>query len=57
MTSGALAQLGAHHTGSVGVRGSSPLCSTRKAVSPSETAFFILSGGIMQLYRKHQLTE
>ena len=25
--SGALAQLGAHHTGSVGVRGSSPLCS------------------------------
>ncbi len=25
---GALAQLGAHHTGSVGVRGSSPLCST-----------------------------
>ena len=26
---GALAQLGAHHTGSVGVRGSSPLCSTR----------------------------
>ena len=27
---GALAQLGAHHTGSVGVRGSSPLCSTKK---------------------------
>ena len=26
---GALAQLGAHHTGSVGVRGSNPLCSTR----------------------------
>ena len=26
---GALAQLGAHHTGSVGVRGSSPLCSTK----------------------------
>ena len=25
---GALAQLGAHHTGSVGVRGSNPLCST-----------------------------
>ena len=25
---GALAQLGAHNTGSVGVRGSSPLCST-----------------------------
>ena len=28
---GALAQLGAHNTGSVGVRGSSPLCSTRAA--------------------------
>ena len=27
---GALAQLGAHHTGSVGVRGSSPLCSTKR---------------------------
>ena len=27
---GALAQLGAHNTGSVGVRGSNPLCSTRK---------------------------
>lgn len=27
---GALAQLGAHDTGSVGVRGSSPLCSTRQ---------------------------
>ena len=26
---GALAQLGAHHTGSVGVRGSSPLYSTK----------------------------
>ncbi len=25
---GALAQLGAHNTGSVGVRGSNPLCST-----------------------------
>ena len=31
---GALAQLGAHDTGSVGVRGSSPLCSTRG--EPSE---------------------
>lgn len=29
---GALAQLGAHHTGSVGVRGSSPLCSTLKVL-------------------------
>ena len=27
---GALAQLGAHHTGSVGVTGSSPVYSTRK---------------------------
>ena len=27
---GALAQLGAHDTGSVGVRGSNPLCSTKK---------------------------
>ena len=27
---GALAQLGAHNTGSVGVRGSNPLCSTNK---------------------------
>ena len=27
---GVIAQLGAHHTGSVGVRGSSPLCSTTK---------------------------
>ena len=27
---GALAQLGAHNTGSVGVRGSNPLCSTKK---------------------------
>ena len=26
---GALAQLGAHNTGSVGVRGSNPLCSTK----------------------------
>lgn len=28
-TLGALAQLGAHHTGSVGVTGSSPVCSTK----------------------------
>ena len=35
---GALAQLGAHHTGSVGVRGSNPLCSTSvplKSIRPS----------------------
>ena len=30
MRCGALAQLGAHNTGSVGVRGSNPLCSTNK---------------------------
>ena len=30
---GALAQLGAHNTGSVGVRGSNPLCSTTKETS------------------------
>ena len=30
--SGALAQLGAHDTGSVGVRGSSPLCSTKRVL-------------------------
>ena len=29
---GALAQLGAHDTGSVGVRGSSPLCSTKQVL-------------------------
>ncbi len=33
---GALAQLGAHNTGSVGVRGSSPLCSTRKNLAIGE---------------------
>ncbi len=47
MTSGALAQLGAHHTGSVGVRGSSPLCSTRimnslSALSQKDFFFSIL---------------
>ena len=46
MTSGALAQLGAHHTGSVGVRGSSPLCSTRitKSLSASPQKDFFFSG-------------
>ena len=40
-THGALAQLGAHNTGSVGVRGSSPLCSTKKkAKSKFDLAFF-----------------
>ena len=33
---GALAQLGAHNTGSVGVRGSNPLCSTsRQCLHPN----------------------
>ena len=41
---GALAQLGAHHTGSVGVRGSNPLCSTNKKRSTGP--FFI--GGYNQ---------
>ena len=31
---GALAQLGARHTGSVEVRGSNPLCSTKKEQHP-----------------------
>ena len=40
---GALAQLGAHHTGSVGVRGSNPLCSTRtEPVPPFKGAFVLL---------------
>ena len=34
-THGALAQLGAHDTGSVGVRGSSPLCSTKNNLNHS----------------------
>ena len=33
---GALAQLGAHNTGSVGVRGSNPLCSTKNLVLRNE---------------------
>lgn len=38
---GALAQLGAHHTGSVGVRGSNPLCSTILNENPE---FLAISG-------------
>ena len=38
---GALAQLGVHHTGSVGVRGSSPLCSTSTAFHSVWDAFFM----------------
>ena len=37
---GALAQLGAHNTGSVGVIGSSPLCSTRKSTCESKCFFY-----------------
>ena len=41
-TIGALAQLGAHHTGSVGVRGSNPLCSTNeKSLCLAENIGFI----------------
>ena len=36
---GALAQLGAHNTGSVGVRGSSPLCSTKTTKPPFSGGF------------------
>ena len=39
-TNGALAQLGAHHTGSVGVKGSSPLCSTKGKRSHIKVGFF-----------------
>ena len=38
---GALAQLGAHNTGSVGVRGSSPLCSTIASTSKEVLFCFI----------------
>ena len=39
---GALAQLGAHNTGSVGVRGSSPLCSTTSEQVALVPIFFYL---------------
>ncbi len=38
---GALAQLGAHNTGSVGVRGSNPLCSTKNSSLRCNEEFFI----------------
>ena len=38
---GALAQLGAHNTGSVGVRGSSPLCSTIASTSKEVLFCFV----------------
>ncbi len=41
---GALAQLGAHNTGSVGVTGSNPVCSTkRKSVHESERIFVCIT--------------
>ena len=43
ITRGALAQLGAHNTGSVGVRGSSPLCSTRKKHLRKQVLFSMIS--------------
>ena len=41
--SGALAQLGAHNTGSVGVRGSSPLCSTTQKSTSKEVLFCFIA--------------
>ena len=46
-TSGAMAQLVAHHTGSVGVRGSSPLGSTRNDLGIKPRSF--LSADIFDL--------
>ncbi len=39
---GALAQLGAHNTGSVGVRGSNPLCSTKMETTVKNGGFLLL---------------
>lgn len=39
---GALAQLVAHNTGSVGVRGSNPLCSTSQRETAVKSAVFLL---------------
>ena len=43
---GALAQLGAHNTGSVGVRGSNPLCSTTRTSTSYEVLFLSLRWSI-----------
>ena len=45
---GALAQLGAHNTGSVGVRGSNPLCSIR-TINPNPLLFRRGSGLIFSI--------
>ncbi len=39
---GALAQLGAHNTGSVGVRGSNPLCSTKRSKRRTQVRLLFL---------------
>ena len=48
--SGALAQLGAHNTGSVGVRGSNPLCSTKR----TGTAFAVPVLLLNHMIRTHE---
>ena len=48
---GALAQLGAHNTGSVGVRGSNPLCSTKEKRPPCAVFFLWWSWGEPPLRR------
>ena len=47
---GALAQLGAHNTGSVGVRGSSPLCSTKNSREHSDREFLPLHFSLFTLH-------
>ena len=50
---GALAQLGAHNTGSVGVRGSNPLCSTK--TPPIRTRLFYIYGRLFRCGNKQRL--
>ncbi len=51
---GALAQLGAHHTGSVGVRGSNPLCSTHTAFHMQYGALFYDQERNIFMNNKHE---
>ena len=51
---GALAQLGAHNTGSVGVRGSNPLCSTKKALAFCKCFFHSLPTAWQTYSRKNR---
>jgi hypothetical protein len=44
---GAVAQLGEHDTGSVGVRGSSPLSSTKRSFSISREGSFVFEFGYL----------